>query len=276
MPTVGVTDVVRRSYSSGRSSPPTKICGRLELAAGSAPQRVFGLRVAISARKEVANYRRISAAASPVLCFFSIESRRGSRHDFPRSAPHRRGRSHGLRPARAHGGFLDPAKSGVVLRVETQHARADSLAVAFALPPSRLMKLSQGAWRTVRCAPALNRRSQPDSRAVGHDHLNRGAGSVSRKASAARLRPTTNALMAWGGQLSTPMTEPDADRLCLLSDRSVSPFQGFRYSAAGVLDFECALNARRSSFVQGTRPAIFVLAIHSVPLAILHRSIVAR
>jgi hypothetical protein len=42
-------------------------------------------------------------------------------------------------------------------------------------------------------------------------------------------------------------------------------FKALATSAAGVFDFECAFRARTSSFVQGTRPVIFVLAINSTP-----------
>jgi hypothetical protein len=39
-------------------------------------------------------------------------------------------------------------------------------------------------------------------------------------------------------------------------------FKAFATSAAGVFDFECALSARTSSFVQEARPEVFFLAIN--------------
>jgi hypothetical protein len=51
-------------------------------------------------------------------------------------------------------------------------------------------------------------------------------------------------------------------------------FKAFATSAAGVFDFECALSARTSSFVQGARPRVFFLAIS--PVLLRDRSIVAR
>jgi hypothetical protein len=61
------------------------------------------------------------------------------------------------------------------------------------------------------------------------------------------------------------MTETDADHICLLPDRSFSPFQGFGDLTDRVFDFECAFSARTSLFVQATRAEIFVLGINCAP-----------